>query len=178
MPGMDFKRESLLTQSKRIWRENHGNWLLVTGLAVSAMAWVMGFYGLIPEISEARRQYPASGMPGKSLMVVITGCRSDAGQVVARLYDADSFGKDVEPLRSDALEIHRRAANWSIQNLPYGKYAAYAFQDIDGNGMCSPDLEPQGMTISHDPNGDGEISFANFAFEFTPTNTAVSVDLR
>ncbi|MCC6510467.1 MAG: DUF2141 domain-containing protein [Pirellulaceae bacterium] len=182
MPSTEFKQEPVWHQMLRVWRENRGNWLLLTGLLVSVLAWAIGYFRLIPEVTVRRPSSPTYTLGVKALTVEITGCKSDQGRVIAMLYDAESFNETSVALRMEELEIVDQQAQWVIHNLPYARYAIYAFQDLDSNDTVDPTTEPQGLSTGDNDSPatstSTEINYSNAAFEFSPQHPSVQVELR
>lgn len=180
MPNYDFKPEPLVKQFRRVWRENRGNWLLCVGILVSLMGCLVGYFDLIPEIEAVDRpNFGSTLIGGKTLMVEITGCASDEGQVIVMLYDGRGFTDSSVPLRLESVPINDQRALWDVHNLSYGSYAVYAFQDLDGNDVVDPQTEPQGISIQVEPpQGSTVFKYADAAFDFSPEQKSVRVELR
>ena len=184
MPFTDFKKEPTAARAKRIWLENKGNWLLATGVIVSILAWTVGYFDLIPDITAVRRPSTQPLLAtGRSLIVRVTGCESDAGQVVAMLYDAEHFAADSVPIRVELLRIEKQQAVWPIHNLHFGTYVVLAFHDVNGDEQFNAETERQG--ISHreakpHPLIPSSALTPNFeaAFEFDEDKEEVIVELR
>lgn len=185
MPRIEFNKEPALRQMHRAWGENRGSWLVAIGVAIGLLACAVGYLDLIPEITITRRTGKASlVLGGRSLLVHFVGCASDEGQVVAMLYDGESFNEDSVPIRIDTLRIEEQSATWSIHNLPHGRYAVYAFHDIDANDLVNPGQEPQGLSV--DPKrltepasvSSSAIDYSHAAFDFTVNQQVVTVELH
>ena len=188
MPTSDFKREPMLRRIKSIWNENNGNWLLVTSLAVSLLAWSVGYFDLIPEISTRGPSNAASSGPfliaaGRTLNVKVIGCESDEGTVVAMLFAADRFDVNSVPLRVETLEIKQLQATWAIHNLTYGAYVVVAFHDLNGDDQFNPDSERQGFSRRsgslRSATTDGRtVEVSDAAFNFDQDQQEVVVELK
>ncbi len=180
MPNKEFKPESYPQLMRRAWRENRGNWLLTVGLVVSVLASIVGYFDLIPHIEAVdlpNTNVAVSG--GNTLIVEISGCASDEGKVVAMLYDGRTFKDSSVPLRMEALEIREGVAIWRVHNLSFGSYAVYAFQDLDNNEVVDPTKERQGVSLNTDtPQGPSGFNYAAAAFDFSPNQKSVAVELR
>jgi uncharacterized protein (DUF2141 family) len=185
MPRPDFKKEPALEHLLRIWKENRGNWLVATGILVSLLAWAVGYFDLIPEITASKRpNMPSLVLSGKTLMVHVVGCSSNEGQVIAMLYNGDSFNENSVPLRIETLNIHEQNALWLVHNLSYGHYAVYAFHDVDANDMVDPARERQGLSVGTAAQSDearsdnAPVDYSEAAFEFTLGKHEVTVNLH
>ncbi len=183
MSNSSFSKETKLKQLSTVWHENKGNWLLATAVLVSLCAWAVGYFDLIPDFRSVSR-LPPSGIVvgGKTLTVNVVGCASDKGQVVAMLYSGENFTEDSIPIRIQNLEILDGEATWQVYNLPYGKYAVYAFHDIDTNDTVDPSSEHQGLSQGT-PDPSGELitpsnRFKRAVFEFDGTHDHATVELR
>ena len=183
MPPNDFKQRSSSERFKQIWIENKGNWLVATGLVVSILAWSIGYFDLIPEVTAVRRSGTLSLLAtGKSLIVRIAGCASDEGRVVAMLYDAENFSANSVATRIVALPIEHRAASWSIHNLQFGVYVVFAFHDVDDNEVLDPQKERQGFS-RHPTDTDPLVTLdqpalSQFAFRFDEDDEEIVVQLQ
>lgn len=185
MPQSDFKKEPTHARLKRIWFENYGNWLLATGLVVSLLAWSVGYFELYPEITAVRRTNTPSLMAtGRTLVVHITGCQSDEGQIVAMLYDAEHFSADSTAIRVELLAIENGKATWPIHNLQFGSYIVLAFQDLDGDEQLDLGIERQGISrraaAPHPlaPASDATPAAFEAAFHFNQDGEEVTVELK
>lgn len=185
MQPLDFKNAPSLKQLIHAWQENYGNWLLAIGLAVSLLTWSIGYFDMIPEIRAVRR--PSRAAPvfnGRSLMVHVVDCASDEGKVVAMLYNGDGFDETSIPLRVESLPIDKQNAFWSIHNLPFGRYAVYAFHDVDGDDTVDPARERQGLSFRTDPESENDASaspatpYSKAVFDFEPDRRDVTIQLR
>ena len=180
MPQTSYKPDPLSKQIRRIWRENGGNWLLAVAVLVSMLAWLVGYFDLIPVIETVDQPNFASPLlGGATLMVDISGCASDEGKVVAMLYDGRGFNDSSVPLRMEALPIAEGRAHWDVHNLSYGSYAIYAFQDLDGNEIVDPKKERQGISLMQPtpPDSTG-FNYSAAAFDFMPQQRIVQVELQ
>jgi hypothetical protein len=183
MPQHDFKKERQGVRLARVWRENKGNWLLATGLIVSLLAWAVGYFDLIPTItassSGARPTVPGFMATGNTLIVHVTGCESDEGQVVAMLYAGKSFNKASTPLRVELLPIEEGEASWQIHNLPFGSYAVVAFHDANFDEVLQAGIERQGP-IGRSGKGPGgkALSYSDLVFPFTTDGEEILIQLE
>ena len=173
-----FKPEPISKQIRRVWRENRGNWLLAVGLLVSLLAWLVGYFNLIPEIEAV--DHPNLGttlIGGSTLTVDIVGCESDKGKVIAMLYDGRGFNDSSIPLRMQSLTIEDQRAHWDVHNLSYGSYAVYAFQDLDNNEVVDPKSERQGISFADTEQGK-PVNYAAAAFDFSPQQKSIKFELH
>lgn len=185
MPRLEFKKEPALLQMQRVWKENRGNWLLAISVGICLSTCAVGYLDLIPEITATKRLgRPSTVLGGRSLLVHVVGCASNEGQVVAMLYEGESFDEDSLPIRIETLHIEEEKAVWSIHNVPYGRYAVYAFHDIDGNDQVKPGHELQGLSIDPKPyaraarDRSSKIDYSHAAFDFTASRQEVTVELQ
>ena len=168
MVSKDLKTESAFAQGIRVWRENKGNWLLATAVVVAFLAGVVGYFDLMPVITATARSSPQSVLAtGNTLTAQITGCISDEGNVVAMLYEAETFGESATPVRMGSVPIGGQQAVWKTHNLGYGNYVIFAFQDINEDGQLGPG-EPQG--ISQNPKATSAPIPASTAAPDSPTD--------
>lgn len=185
MPSSDFKKEPSTVRLRRIWHENKGNWLLVTGVVVSLLAWSIGYFDLIPEITAIRHtaQPPTLLATGRTLIVHITGCESDEGQVVAMLYEAEHFTAESVAARVELLRIENRQALWPIHNLQFGNYIVLAFHDLNADEQFDPKTERQGISRRpsqpHPLAPDAALSpTSEAAFTFNDDKEEITVQLE
>lgn len=181
MPQSDFKREPEVARLGRVWRENRGNWLLAAGVIVSLLAWAVGYFDLIPTITTraSRPSPPLLMTTGKTLIVRITGCESDEGQVVAMLYSGSNFNESATAMRVELLKIQDGQAVWPVHNLPFGRYAVVAFHDVNGDEVLQPGVERQGPVGRAGPQADDErLTYSDLIFQFTQDQQEVLIELR
>lgn len=182
MPHHDFKKEPEGIRLARAWRENKGNWLLATGLIVSLLAWAVGYFDLIPNITASggiKPSVPGFMVTGNTLIVRITGCESDEGQVVAMLYAGESFNESATAIRIEFLSIEDRQAEWRVHNLPFGEYAIVAFHDANSDETLQAGIERQGP-IGRSGKGPGgkPLSYSDLVFRFSEDQQEVLIPLR
>ena len=85
--------------------------------------------------------------PG-GLRVVVTGMESDRGAVRVALFDSEaSFTRDAR--EAAVLPIRAGQAEWTVRDLPPGRYAVAAFHDEDGDG----DMDRGLFGIPREPYG-------------------------
>jgi len=183
MPYHDFKKEPEVARLSRVWRENKGNWLLVTGVIVGLLACVIGYFDLIPNITATstnnKPSPPGFMATGTTLVVHIAGCESDQGQVVAMLYSGVSFDESSTAMRVELLKIHNREAVWAIHNLPLGPYAIVAFHDVNSDDVLQAGIERQGP-IGRSGKGptDKPLTYSDLVFQFDQDRQEVRIELR
>lgn len=184
MPTKDFKKEPTLDRLKRIWNENHGNWLLATCVVVSILGWSIGYFDLIPEVTAVKRpSNPSLLATGRSLIVTVVGCQSDEGQVVTMLYNADQFGPESVPIRADMLPVEDQQSVWSIHNLQFGAYVVFAFHDVNSDDELTPATERQGFSRRSDASdplvaGHQLSDLSEAAFLFNKNKDEIVVQLN
>ena len=184
----DFKREPVLRRLRTIWVENKGNWLLATVLIVSLLGWSVGYFDLIPDIrakSRSSANYSSQNLlaTGRTLIVKVTGCASNEGRVVGMIFNAESFDADAVPLRVQTHDIVQLHATWTIHNLQFGSYIAFAFHDVNGDDRLTPDTERQGLSrlpqsasaVSEEEKTTGRSAAV---FEFDEDKEEVIIELR
>lgn len=181
MSQSDFKREPEAARLARVWRENKGNWLLATGVIVSVLAWAVGYFNLIPDITAgpSKLSSPSLIATGNTLIVRVTGCESDQGQVVAMLYAGESFNESATAMRVELLEIQDQEAIWRAHNLPLGSYAVVAFHDVNSDETLQPGIERQGPVGRSGQRADGKpLTYADLIFKFAQDQQEVLIQLR
>lgn len=181
MPHNEFKREPETARLARVWQENKGNWLVATGLVVSLLAWAVGYFDLIPHISAGPSKNSSASLmaTGHTLIVRVTGCESDQGQVVAMLYAGETFGESATALRVELLKIRDQTAVWHNHNLPFGSYAVVAFHDVNSDEMLQPGVERQGPLTRLGPHADDEpLTYSDMIFQFAHDQQKVAIELR
>ena len=134
-----------------------------------------------PPESAAPAPEPPAG--GALLTVEIEGLASGEGLVAFALYaDAVSYAGDGEPLRRALLTPAQSAGGWTVADLPYGRYAAKAYHDENGNrrldtGPFGAPTEPYGF--SNGARGRfGPPPFEEAAFEVAEPEVAIRIRLR
>lgn len=177
----DFKREPEGARLARAWNENRGNWLLATGVIVSLIAWAVGYFRLIPDVTapRLRTSIPSLMTTGNTLVVKITGCQSDEGQVVGMLYAGESFSEAATALRVELLRIEDRQAVWHIHNLPFGAYAVVAFHDLNSDESLQGGIERQGPVGRNGQGAAGKpLTYADLIFQFKEDQQEVLIQLQ
>lgn len=183
MPQIDFKKHADPTRWQKIWHENYGNWLLSIGLVVSVVAWSVGYFDLIPEVTANPRGNVSSILAtGSTLLVRVTGSPSDQGKVVVMLYHAENFNSDSVALRVEALEISNREALWRVHNIRFGRYIVIAFHDVDANEQFARGVERQGISVrAVDPDPESaerRHTLSDGVFSFSKDRLIVEVELK
>lgn len=69
-----------------------------------------------------------------SLTIRVVGLTSTDGQVRVAVFESEESWLD-SPAHEIVLEAGDPAAEWTIENLPYGDYAVAVFHDENGNGL-------------------------------------------
>jgi uncharacterized protein (DUF2141 family) len=117
------------------------------------------------------------------LTIRIDGLSSTEGRVAARLFDSkESYRGRAEPLRSALLEVRGSSAEWVLDDLPRGTYAAAVYHDRNGNGML--DRGPLGVPsepygFSNDARGKfGPPAFGKVKFVVDEENDLVAIRVR
>lgn len=105
---------------------------------------------------------------GGSLIVHVSGLRSDRGEVRIGLYQsADSFEKGAgHALGKLICQIMHRECEVNIPDLPFGTYALMVGHDVDGDGKIS--WSPLSDELKGVSNYDGKLwwppSFSRASF--------------
>lgn len=117
------------------------------------------------------------------LVVRIVGCESEEGQIRCALFaDEASFERRSDPARTAGLSASRSAVDWTVDDLPAGRYAVAAYHDANGNGQLDKHaigvpLEAYGF--SRGARGKlGPPRFADAAFQYDGGPLQLSVELR
>ena len=133
-------------------------------LAVLALAWA------------AR----ADAEPG-TVVVTVSGVRSDAGHVLVAICDRSHFLQESCPYRGQA-QAKPGAVTVRIGGVPPGTYAAQAYQDENDNHTIDRDFfgrPMEGIGFSNDaPMRFGPPSFATAAFVLGASGGAITFSLR
>jgi uncharacterized protein (DUF2141 family) len=144
----------------------------VTGILISTMALVFG--------SPSR----AAGAGGGSLIVEVSGFRSDHGQLLLRLYGSeDGFPVDgSKALRQVGQSIKGGRAVVELTGLPFGSYAIGCVHDENGNGKLDTNLlgiPKEGVCASNDAQGKrGPPSWKDARFDFKVDGAALPIHVR
>jgi len=118
-----------------------------------------------------------------SLAVTFTGFSSADGKLAIAIWDSEEvfLSKNKAPFRSANLIIIQPNTKWTVENLPYGKYAISVYQDennnndLDTNFFGVPD-EPYGF--SNNVQGSfGAPSFEQASFIMESKNTVIKIKL-
>ena len=119
-----------------------------------------------------------------SLVVTFTGFSSADGKLAISIWDSEEIflSKSKAPFRSANLAIIQPNTQWTVESLPYGKYAISVYQDennnndLDTNFFGVPD-EPYGF--SNNVQGSfGPPSFEQASFIMESTNTVIKIKLN
>lgn len=126
---------------------------------------------------------PAQPTATGTLTVQVRNIQNTRGKLVVNLFRPtdDLFGKPSVQL---AIAAHVGAATVSIPGLPYGDYVAFAFHDLNANGVLDHNwlhfpAEPMGYS-NHWNFGPftGLPTFAKTRFSFTPANPNIVIRLK
>ncbi|MBI2518172.1 MAG: DUF2141 domain-containing protein [Opitutae bacterium] len=118
-----------------------------------------------------------------TLTVQVQGIRDTRGKLVVNLFrPGDSlFGK---PHLRVVAAAHAGAAEVSLPDLPYGEYVAFAFHDLNDNGVLDHNwlhfpAEPLGYS-NHWNFGllTGLPTFEKTQFHFTPQTSEITIRLK
>lgn len=108
---------------------------------------------------------------------------SRQGPVRFALFDDKAgFGAKGEPVRRGTVEACTATCEWSVVDLPYGRYAAKAYLDVDGSNTLTVNalgipVEPYGF--SNDARGTfGPPKYRKARFELRQENQRISFRLR
>ncbi|MFO1062579.1 MAG: DUF2141 domain-containing protein [Pirellulales bacterium] len=177
---------------KKSWGGNHGNLLVGMACCVMLLAWSVGYFQLIPEITitDSSNQPRVGPKPTSAVLnIEITGFVSKNGLCSIALHDLNGTATPALPIRNVALEITDENVLWSVSNLPFGKYAVIAFQDTNKDGILSlapgDAGEPRGISGSRDaksPADDRSDPAKNLleaaSFEFSQNGQRVLIELH
>lgn len=116
-----------------------------------------------------------------SLLVEVEGVRPDVAVTVAIFGDADSFQAGVSPVRTLSLAQNSPVARAFVLNLPAGRYAILAWQDLNGDGVAGRTRstgsgEPVGYSRAA-PIGTQVPAFEDAAFDLGSTGVTQRIVL-
>jgi uncharacterized protein (DUF2141 family) len=118
-----------------------------------------------------------------TLVIVMDGFDTDAGTARVRLdASAAAYDRDEAGPHAAALPITGGTAVWTVDALPWGRYAARAFHDEDGDGSLDTNLfgvpsEPFGF--SNDASARfGRPDFDAAAFRFAASRDTVRLHIE
>lgn len=141
---------------KRIWRENHGTFLLIWAFAIFFAGWGVIFWRqnrfVPPRFPEARHivngETGGDGVSGPldtnrspTVVIRVTGAASDRGMIQVGVFTSQgSFEQSGPPATRALLEIDGRAASWMIprDRLPR-LFALAVYHDENNDGRLNRD---------------------------------------
>ena len=130
---------------------------------------------------------PLSGgaaAPAGKLVVEVSGFRSDAGQLLLRLYGGEAgFPTDgSRALRQVAQPIKGGRAVVELAGLPFGTYGIGCVHDENGNGKLDTNflgIPKEGVCASNDARGHrGPPSWSDARFAFSADGMRLQIHVR
>ena len=101
-------------------------------------------------VSVASPTRAQSGGPA-SIILKITGLRSEKGQVKIAVFNSSVTWLGEHPAYSSTINIDSQSVTWKLNDVPYGDYGIAVFHDENKNGKMDKNflgipLEPYGFS--------------------------------
>lgn len=86
-----------------------------------------------------------------SIILKVTGLRSEKGQVKIAVFNSFEKWLGEEPIYSSTINVDGQSVTWKINDVPYGDYGVAVFHDENSNGKMDKNvfgipLEPYGFS--------------------------------
>jgi len=130
---------------------------------------------------DAARATPRENQPVSTLRIIVTGLKSNRGQVRVAVFDAPerwlkgaAFAK--------VLEIQDRRSEWVVTAVPHGDYGIAAFHDENANGKNDRNLlglpaEPYGFSNNRRARF-GPPSWAQVKFALASPSAQIIIEVK
>ena len=116
-----------------------------------------------------------------TLILNVTGLRSEKGQVKLAVFDSPEKWLGEQPTYSSTIDVDGQSVTWRIDNVPYGDYGVAVFHDENSNGKMDKNFlgiprEPYGFSknvrATFGPPKWGE---AKFTVKASTANISIAV---
>src|SRR6266436_3863096 len=86
-----------------------------------------------------------------TVIVKVTGLRSETGQVKIAVFNSSEKWLGEQPVYSSTINVDSQTVTWRINDVPYGDYGVAVFHDENSNGKMDKNvlgipLEPYGFS--------------------------------
>jgi len=86
-----------------------------------------------------------------TVIVKVTGLRSETGQVKIAVFNSSEKWLGEQPVYSSTINVDSQSVTWKIYDVPYGDYGIAVFHDENKNGKMDKNfvgipLEPYGFS--------------------------------
>jgi uncharacterized protein (DUF2141 family) len=94
---------------------------------------------------------PAQSSGPASIILKITGLRSEKGQVRIAVFNSSETWLGEHPAYSSTIKVDSQSVTWKLDDVPYGDYGIAVFHDENKNGKMDKNLlgiplEPYGFS--------------------------------
>jgi len=144
---------------------------------VFLLAYLISSSFAVSSISSAQAQ--SNGQA--TVIVKITGLRSETGQVKIAVFNSSEKWLGEEPVYSSTINVEGQSVAWKLKDVPYGDYGIAAFHDENKNGKMDKNflgipLEPYGFSNNVRVNfGPPKWEKAKFVVKGSTTEVSIEV---
>ncbi len=117
-----------------------------------------------------------------SVILKITGLRSEKGQVKIAVFNSSEKWLGEEPVYSSTIKVDGQSVTWKMNDVPYGDYGVAVFHDENSNGKMDKNilgmpLEPYGFS-NNVRITFGPPKWDNAKFAVKGSTTEVSIEVK
>lgn len=117
-----------------------------------------------------------------TLVVKITGLRSEKGQVKIAVFNSAEKWLGEQPVYSSTISVESQTVLWKINDIPYGDYGIAVFHDENKNGKMDKNLlgiPAEAYGFSNNVRVTfGPPTWEKAKFVIKPPSTDVSIEVK
>src|SRR5262245_4060442 len=83
---------------------------------------------------------PAQSVGRATVILKVTGLRSEKGQVKIAVFNSSEKWLGEEPAYSTTINVDGRSVTWRLNDVPHGEYGIAVFHDENQNGKMDKNL--------------------------------------